>query len=483
MRTRLLAAFLLGAAAGAASPMGLAAQRVSGSVKLPGGGAGGGGVLVVAEDSSGTELARAITSDEGRFALPLPRAGFARVVLHRVGYLPTVAAEQRIGAGEIVQLDPMLGGSIVVLPPRSSAPPSTCGGTALSVEYVGVLMGEFRKALTAVQLTSARQGVTARWAATDHRLAPNGRDTSRFVIGRRSGQPSQAFGSPVLGELQRSGFVVVVGKDRLFRGLDVAALLSPWFEESYCFTAREGDPASFAVTFAPKERRRDYVDIEGTINLERATLALQSVEYRYLGLSADEDKRDGGGRMQFARAAGGSWLVSDWFIRYPQVGFIELETFRSQDRARLLQPEVQGHELLEWHTTALLEGTRRIYVADAMDGAAAAGPLRSACAERVLRTPIGAARGKLTWEGRPVSGSRIRASWRVALDVGGEIPLWRDEARETLTSNRGDWVLCDLPVGTTMELSWEVMGRRSSTSLRVERDQLVTLDAEGKPVP
>lgn len=486
MRARLLAVLALGAAAGAASPWGLEAQRVSGSVQLPGGGAGGGagggGVLVVAEDSGGTELARAITSDEGRFALPLPRAGFVRIVLHRVGYRKTVAAERQIGAGEIVQLDPMLGGSIMDLPPRGSAPPSSCGGSAQGREYVGVLLGELRKALTAVQLTAARPGVTARWAVTDHRLVPNARDTSRFLIARRSGPPGQAFGSPVLGELQRSGFVVVAGKDRIFRGLDVAALLSPWFEASYCFTAREGSPTSFALTFAPKERRRDYVDIEGTINFERATLAVQSLEYRYLGLPADEDKRDGGGRVQFARAAGGSWLVSDWFIRFPQVGFIELETFRSQDRARLLQPEVQGHEILAWQTTALLEGTRRIFVADALDGAAAAGPLRSACTERVLRTPIGAARGRLTWEGRPVSGSRIRASWRVALDVGGETPLWRDEARETLTSNRGDWLLCDLPAGTTVELSWEVMGRRSATSLRVERDQLVTLDAEGKPV-
>jgi hypothetical protein len=82
-------------------------------------------------------------------------------------------------------------------------------------------------------------------------------------------------------------------------------------------------------------------------------------------------------------------------------------------------------------------------------------------------------------DGRPVSGSRVRATWRVALDIGGEVPLWRDEIRETVSTNRGDWVLCDLPPNTTVDLSWEVMGKRSSASLRVPRDEIVTVGADG----
>jgi len=465
------------------APTALAAQRVAGTVKLVGDAPGGGGILVVAKDSTGAEIVRVVTSDEGRYALPLPRSALWRIEVQRVGFAPTVVLERVISGGEAVSLDPVAGTRVVSLPARGAIPPSTCGGSPETQRYVRLLMDEMYKALTASQLAAARQGVTARWAVTDHRLGPNGRDTARFTISRRAGNPMSAFGTPVQSELQRSGYVVKAGQDRLFRGLDVAALLSPWFAESYCFTAREGNAGVFAIGFAPKQRRRDYIDITGEINLNVATLELSSVSYLYQGLSADEDLRLGGGRMTFARATGGTWLAADWYIRFPQVGYQELETIRSQDRARLLSAEVMGHEFLAWRTTALLEGTRRIYVQDAVDAPPPDGPIRAACTERVLRTTVGAARGRLTLDGRPVSGARVRATWRFAVDVGGEIPLWRDESREVITSNRGDWVLCDLPPGQTVELSWEVLGRRTSSSIRVERDQLVTIGDDGKVVP
>src|SRR5690606_14914407 len=142
------------------------------------------------------------------------------------------------------------------------------------------------------------------------------------------------------------------------------------------------------------------------------TLELLGIEYLYVGLSSDEDRRSGGGRLSFARTEDGSWLVDERAIRIQQVGYIELENFRLQDRARLLQPEVLGHEILRFQTTALLEGTRRIYAKDAVQGEPPEGLMRSLCTERIVQTPTGAARGKLTLDGRPVSGSRIQATWR-----------------------------------------------------------------------
>jgi hypothetical protein len=44
-------------------------------------------------------------------------------------------------------------------------------------------------------------------------------------------------------------------------------------------------------------------------------------------------------------------------------------------------------------------------------------------------------------------------------------------------------VLCDLPPGQTIELAWDVMGRRSSSMIRVERDQVATIGDDGKVVP
>jgi hypothetical protein len=213
-------------------------------------------------------------------------------------------------------------------------------------------------------------------------------------------------------------------------------------------------------------------------------LELYLINYEYVGLPADEERRGGGGRIAFARTAGGTWLVTDWTVRFPQIGVIELETFRSQDRARILNKDVIGVEVLGGHTTELLEGTRRIYVRELqIEGARDLGPeVRAACGVRVISGRVSAAKGRLTVDGRPVSGSRIRAEWREQVDVGGEIPLWRDESRETTSSNRGDWTLCDLPPDVSFKLSWEVQGRRSESTIKLGRDQLVNVGADGKVI-
>ena len=214
-------------------------------------------------------------------------------------------------------------------------------------------------------------------------------------------------------------------------------------------------------------------------------MELLLVSYEYVGLPSDEDKRGAGGRIAFDRTTGGTWLVTDWTIRFPQIGVIELQTFRAADRGRVLQPDVIAVEVMGGYTLALLEGTRRIYARELErdDIRPYAPAVRALCGERVVGTAVGAAKGRLTVEGRPVSGSRVRAEWREQVDVGGEVPLWRDEVRETLSTNRGEWTLCDLPHETNVQLSWEVQGRRTDATLRVRRDSIVTVGPDGKIVP
>lgn len=467
------------AAAFLALPVG--AQRISGTISMPGGSRSVGGLLVVARDAQGADIVRAVTSEDGRYAVVLPRPGAVTIVVRRVGFDDAVILDREIAAGEVVVLDAPASGTHRLLPARGAASPSSCGADRSGREYVNTLLDEARKAFLAMQLGLSRSGVSARWTSVSYRIAQNGRDTARYELTRRAGGLLGAFGNPVLAELQRSGFVVSAGTDRIFRGLDIPALLSPWFEESYCFSAVEVSGAVLSLRFEPRTRKRDYVDIAGTLNLVKATLEPTGIDYVYVGLPADEDKREAGGQISFARTAGGSWLITDWMLRFPQIGLVELETFRPQDRARLLQPEVMGHELIGGHTTALLEGTRRTFDGS-VAGVTLPPALRAACHEAVLASPTGAAQGRLTYEGRPVSGSRIRATWRVGVDIGGEVPLWRDESRETTTSNRGEWVLCDLPANLTVELSWEVLGRKSTAPLRVAAGAVVEVGPDGRVI-
>ena len=310
-------AVALGAALLCAAASELSAQRVTGLISLPGGSQNIGGLVVVAQDRDGTDLARAVTGEDGRYAITLPRAGVVKLIVRRVGFDDAVILDREIVAGEVVALDAPASASHRLLPALGATPPASCGSDAVGREYVAVLLDEARKALLAMQLGLSRPGVTGRWAATDYRIAANGRDTARYNLTRRSGALLAAFGSPVLAELQRSGFVVSAAQDRIFRGLDVPALLSPWFVESYCFSAVEVVGGTLSLRFEPRTRKRDYVDIVGTITFVRATMAPTAIEYRYVGLPADEDKHGAGGQLNFARTEGGSWLVTEWFIRFP----------------------------------------------------------------------------------------------------------------------------------------------------------------------
>jgi hypothetical protein len=461
----------------------LGAQRVAGRISMPGGDTrAAGGILVVAKDSTETEIARAVTAEDGRYALPLPRPGKTKVELHRVGYDPTVVLERVVAPSEAVALDAEAGGTVLVLPTRGSSP-TTCrvGG---DTRYVEAVWNEVRTALLITQVGLARPGVTARWAATDYRLAANQKDTVRYTLARRTGALLGSFGSPVLNDVRRSGYVVAAGNDRIFRGLDIPTILSPWFRENYCLSGTDDTPGSLQLAFEPKERRRDFVDIAGKFTLDRGSMELLLINYDYIGLPSDEDKRGAGGRIAFARTQGGTWLVSDWTVRFPQIGVLEFEQFHTNDRARTLQRDVIGVEVLGGYTTALLEGTRRIYVRELeQDGARDLSPaVRGACGERVLAGRLGAAKGRLTLEGRPVAGSRVRAEWRRQIDVGGEVPLWRDEVRETSSARNGEWTLCDLPPDMGVRLSWEVQGRRSESSIRLSRDSLVVVGPDGKVV-
>jgi hypothetical protein len=435
--------------------------------------------MLVAKDSAGTEVSRAVTAEDGRYLLTLPRAGHTKVELQRVGFVTTTILDRAVAASEAIALDTVAGTELMEFPSRDLVTDATCRSNA----YDDAMWNEVRKALLTTQVGLSRPGLQARWAVTDHRLARNERDTARFSIARKSGSLLGAFGSPVLNDLQRSGYVVSAGNDRIFRGLDLPAMLSPWFRENYCFTSNSETPGTFVVIFAPKVRKRDYVDIQGQFMLERGTMALLSVSYEYIGLPADEDKRGAGGRIAFGRTEGGTWLVTDWRIHFPSLGAIELQTFRAQNQARVLQTEVLGVEVMGGYTTALIEGgSRRIYARENATRVPPAMPptMRAACGERVLDAHVGAARGRLTVDGRPVSGSRIRATWRIQIDVGGEVPLWRDEIRETLSNARGDWTLCDLPPEMSVDLSWEVQGRRSTASLRAKRDSVLNIGPDGR---
>jgi hypothetical protein len=60
-------------------------------------------------------------------------------------------------------------------------------------------------------------------------------------------------------------------------------------------------------------------DIEGVLWLDRSTLELRHIEYRYTNVDRAYRGRETGGRTEFLRLKSGAWIVSKWYIRMPTV--------------------------------------------------------------------------------------------------------------------------------------------------------------------
>ena len=103
----------------------------------------------------------------------------------------------------------------------------------------------------------------------------------------------------------------------IYYGPDVRVLFSDWFLETHCFRVEEEEGDMLEVRFSP-ERRRDRVEIDGRLILDRSSMELRRLEFEYVGLPRWVPKEKAGGFVELRRLREGAWIPRAWALRAPR---------------------------------------------------------------------------------------------------------------------------------------------------------------------
>jgi hypothetical protein len=466
-RLTVLLALLVSAAARPA-----AAQRLAGITYFPDGRSPAAGVIITAHNADGLEVAQTVTRDDGRFLIFIDSAGPVTLRAHRIGFQPADIHTATIVAG-----DDALPDSIRATLRAGALDPgralrrgaSTCGGREDARAALDELLGEARKTMQAARFRIGRGEIDARFATFEHRTAKNGEDTLRSTIRRGSG-PLPSLFSPVSTEqLEATGFFATIAGERVFHAPDLDVLLSPWFNETHCFTLRRVTTDSLIVEYAPTRERRGLVDVAGEYIFDRRSLEFRRASFQYVGLPAEERRSGAGGLIDFMRASNGNWHADYWYQRTPFLGYTESDGTTTFIRSQMTLIDIIAHFVIGGRVTAINAGPRMLVQRNGLVGAEAFTPAGRVCRERLVTASTGAARGRIVPDtGSPVAGILVRAVWEVPVVIARTQMSTRELIRETLTDDAGAWTLCDIPVGRDVTIRWEVLGDERSTPIRLE---------------
>ncbi|HSU15312.1 carboxypeptidase regulatory-like domain-containing protein [Longimicrobium sp.] len=339
-----------------------AAQAVQGRL-VDDGGAPAGQVLVVLVDASGRQVAGALSDAAGGFSLRAPAAGRYTLRAERVGFEATVTPAFDLAVGQTAQQRVVLDAPHIALQTvvvtgearRCEVRPGTGVQTATVWE-------EARKALNSAAYGQQQHWFRYRVARWDRDLDPRSNRVIRESRRDTGAVAQHPFASPPAAELSAKGWVQNTPAGTLYYGPDPAALVSDEFLTDHCLRLADNSDAAgdslVGVAFEPVGGRR-LPDIRGVLWLDRASAELRRVEYTYTGLPTPVSHPRLGGSVEYARVAGGPWIVRRWSIRMPQVEIQQgarttpgrdADIYTAYENARLFAIRENGGEVVS--TTA-----------------------------------------------------------------------------------------------------------------------------------
>lgn len=488
------------------------AQSVRGTVYHSDGATpAGGAVTLLIGATDDAIVARAVTSSRGLFLLRAPRTGAYRVRVLRLGQVPSTSAVLSLVTNEESPLRMVLADRPLVLARRDVRARDECRVRPDSGLLVAQLLSEARTALlssTASSLEGDRIAEYQRFVRLEDRRGRLVAPAETLTVNTLSARPFVSLAPEMLA---RVGYVVPDGDSVLYLGPDAEVLLSDAFAAGHCFQVVDGTgdhASSIGVAFRPVARRRGIVDIRGTLWMDRATTALQRVEYTYDPIPEDERRAGIGGDVHFMRTDGGLWFVSHWQIRMPRVAVHRTAAvFGPRPIAPRTVRTVEGLHRTGGEVVALFVNDVEVYRragATIADGAAFAAPgdvttsaqsgatrdsLAQVAADSLDRAhhpmcgPIGTVsdsgvvQGRVTSDGAlGVGGVTVVARWRDVRDVvAGSMVTYRDHRREATSATDGRYVLCGVPLGHPVSVFATLQNKRSRLfDLRLSTDAPVS---------
>jgi hypothetical protein len=302
-----------------------ARQAVRGEVTNATTGEGIAGAFVVLLDTADVQRGAVLTNDAGGFIVTAPRPGRYHLRVELIGFADTMTPVFDVAVDAIVMQRIAVQPRVIVLEAIDVAVEDRC---RLSRDESGEtfrLWGEARKALSiAAWLEQERVPHQAVLYERSRelgglRLIDGVRHDRRIV----SGFGRSPFVAERAADLARLGYVRAGEDDSYdYFGLDAHTLLSDEFLDTHCFRLRRPgvrEQGMIGLGFEPVAGH-PLPDVAGTLWLDRASLALRSIEFRYTRhlVRGNVPPEAFGGRVELQRLANGAWIVRRWWIRMPQ---------------------------------------------------------------------------------------------------------------------------------------------------------------------
>lgn len=300
-------------------PAALSAQVIRGRL-VPAPGEPAGGAVVILLDANGAERGRAVSGPTGNYGLVAPGAGSYRLKVLRVGFNPWTSDLLVLAANQVVEFSPALPTLRVVVAAIEVTSDTRCSAGTDVAGAAATLLDEGRKAVLSADV--ALHGPAFRFLVRQYRRRE---DANGVVTEADTTAPEVSNGWPVesapVSELRQNGFVTDAGEGLpgTYYGPDAQVLFSDFFLHGHCFTV--GRPDASDSGLVPLKfrtaRGRNRPDIEGALWMDRATLGLRRLDFRYVGLPGWTSDADAGGRLEFLRLPSGLWIIRKWELRAP----------------------------------------------------------------------------------------------------------------------------------------------------------------------
>jgi len=279
------------------------------------------GAVILVVDGSGRTVARTASRELGEYSVSAA-PGTYRVQVLQIGWRPTLAGPFRLVGGALTRANIDATGARILLDPIIVTDRSECRVRPDSAAAAFVVWEEARKALIAASMTSA-EPFTMTLRRTEQELDREGTRVNWDSTMMRSGLTLRPFVSLPPERLAREGYMSADTQfNKTYWGPDADVLLSESFLSSHCVRiirpSAAGDSARLiGVGFSPSTKRRDIVDVEGVLWIDRASAELRGMDYHYVNTSKVVEKAEPGGHLLFLRLLSGRWIVEQWWIRVP----------------------------------------------------------------------------------------------------------------------------------------------------------------------
>jgi hypothetical protein len=306
----------------------LAAQTIRGQVADSVTRAPVGRGFAVLLDVNDHEIARTLTTFDGRFTLTLSpdQLGPFRLRSERIGYRVAVTEPFDAAGASATPFTIWVGALPTPLATIEVRESTECKVRPTEDEQTAIVWEEARKALAAASWTASRQLYQVVSDVYDRDMDGRRRRVLREEHRPSVGLSTNPFVSRDPGELLQTGYLRDTTEGVVYDAPDAQVLQDEGFLDTHCFRLRRPDDGRddlIGLGFEPAPSRH-LPDVEGVLWLDRESSELRSLEYRYVNLPrdlrADESGGGGGGGggvVEFMPLPSGAWIVDRWHIEIP----------------------------------------------------------------------------------------------------------------------------------------------------------------------